>query len=191
MPQHVFCLGVQKQRLPWCISGLTLHEADCTEEATDDLGTHVPPVQMFAVHLTSLRLADASEGLADKLAELTPGFVGADIANVCNEAGEHVMRSSSPVIISAAIKFTSTTSIPFRACWIRSQPPLLTSSTITLPPHNYLSPLPFPSRSDLRGEAGHGFGGAGPLQDRAGPGGGRRQERQDSHPQREEGETVV
>ncbi|XP_053322160.1 AFG3-like protein 2 isoform X2 [Spea bombifrons] len=43
---------------------------------------------IFKVHLRPLRL-DASidkEGLARKMAALTPGFSGADIANVCNEA---------------------------------------------------------------------------------------------------------
>ncbi|KAI1904214.1 hypothetical protein AGOR_G00003370 [Albula goreensis] len=43
---------------------------------------------IFKVHLRPLKL-DASvdgDGLARKLAALTPGFTGADIANVCNEA---------------------------------------------------------------------------------------------------------
>lgn len=43
---------------------------------------------IFRVHLKPLRLLDApqSDALADRLAFLTPGFAGADIANVCNEA---------------------------------------------------------------------------------------------------------
>lgn len=40
--------------------------------------------QIFEVHLKNIKLApDVS---ANALAEMTPGFVGADIANVCNEA---------------------------------------------------------------------------------------------------------
>lgn len=40
--------------------------------------------QIFNVHLKPLKLAE--EINAKKLAEQTPGFVGADIANICNEA---------------------------------------------------------------------------------------------------------
>uniref|UniRef100_A0A4W5NMS8 AAA+ ATPase domain-containing protein n=1 Tax=Hucho hucho TaxID=62062 RepID=A0A4W5NMS8_9TELE len=43
---------------------------------------------VFKVHLRPLKLDSSidSEALARKLAALTPGFTGADIANVCNEA---------------------------------------------------------------------------------------------------------
>lgn len=50
---------------------------------------------IFMVHLKPLRLApDISDMpvLAQKLAVLTPGFSGADIANVCNEAALHAAR---------------------------------------------------------------------------------------------------
>ncbi len=40
--------------------------------------------QIFQVHLKPLKLSDQIN--AHKLAEQTPGFVGADIANICNEA---------------------------------------------------------------------------------------------------------
>ncbi|MCS6929291.1 MAG: ATP-dependent zinc metalloprotease FtsH [Saprospiraceae bacterium] len=40
--------------------------------------------QIFRVHLKNIRIAP--EVTAESLAEMTPGFVGADIANVCNEA---------------------------------------------------------------------------------------------------------
>jgi AFG3 family protein len=40
--------------------------------------------QIFKVHLKSIKLADDID--AKKLAALTPGFAGADIANICNEA---------------------------------------------------------------------------------------------------------
>ncbi|KAH9944123.1 ATP-dependent metallopeptidase Hfl [Epithele typhae] len=50
---------------------------------------------IFMVHLKPLRLSDtlpATEKFAEKLAVLTPGFSGADIANVCNEAALHAAR---------------------------------------------------------------------------------------------------
>ncbi|KZV83808.1 ATP-dependent metallopeptidase Hfl [Exidia glandulosa HHB12029] len=53
--------------------------------------------QIFLVHLQPLRLAAEISGteldnFAHKLAVLTPGFSGADIANVCNEAALHAAR---------------------------------------------------------------------------------------------------
>ncbi|KAM8946770.1 mitochondrial inner membrane m-AAA protease component AFG3L1-like [Pelodytes ibericus] len=43
---------------------------------------------IFKVHLRPLKLSDSlsKDNLSRKLAALTPGFTGADIANVCNEA---------------------------------------------------------------------------------------------------------
>lgn len=42
--------------------------------------------QIFLVHLKPLKLADDMATIAKRLASLTPGFTGADIANICNEA---------------------------------------------------------------------------------------------------------
>jgi len=42
--------------------------------------------EIFQVHLKPLRLADKIEDIAQRMASLTPGFSGADIANICNEA---------------------------------------------------------------------------------------------------------
>ncbi len=50
---------------------------------------------IFKVHLGPLRLSSnlpTLENIAQKLAGLTPGFSGADIANVCNEAALHAAR---------------------------------------------------------------------------------------------------
>jgi ATP-dependent Zn protease len=41
---------------------------------------------IFKVHLKPLKSNLEKEALARKMAALTPGFSGADIANVCNEA---------------------------------------------------------------------------------------------------------
>jgi AFG3 family protein len=41
------------------------------------------------VHLSALKTDLDKLELARKMAALTPGFTGADIANVCNEAGAH------------------------------------------------------------------------------------------------------
>jgi AFG3 family protein len=52
---------------------------------------------IFMVHLGPLKLSaelPAGDVLAQKLAVLTPGFSGADIANVCNEAALHAARKA-------------------------------------------------------------------------------------------------
>mmetsp|Transcript_23490 Transcript_23490/g.56323 ORF Transcript_23490/g.56323 Transcript_23490/m.56323 type:complete len:707 (+) Transcript_23490:37-2157(+) len=42
--------------------------------------------EIYKVHLANLTLADDIDEIAKRMATLTPGFAGADIANVCNEA---------------------------------------------------------------------------------------------------------
>lgn len=41
---------------------------------------------IFEVHLKGLNLGGKSSEFSGRLAGLTPGFVGADIENLCNEA---------------------------------------------------------------------------------------------------------
>lgn len=59
---------------------------------------------IYLVHLRPLRLQETLakdfENLAQKLAVLTPGFSGADIANVCNEAALHAARRGADYIES-------------------------------------------------------------------------------------------
>jgi AFG3 family protein len=42
--------------------------------------------QIFLVHLRKIVTHEDMDYLAGRLAALTPGFAGADIANCCNEA---------------------------------------------------------------------------------------------------------
>ncbi|KAG9049786.1 AAA ATPase afg3 [Tulasnella sp. UAMH 9824] len=55
---------------------------------------------IFKVHLAPLRLANelSMDTIAEKLAILTPGFSGADIANVCNEAALHAARRAAQFV---------------------------------------------------------------------------------------------
>ncbi|TSZ97526.1 AFG3-like protein 1 [Bagarius yarrelli] len=57
---------------------------------------------IFKVHMRPLKLDSCLtlENLARKLAALTPGFTGADIANVCNEAALIAARHLSPAVTS-------------------------------------------------------------------------------------------
>ncbi|WIA42805.1 hypothetical protein OEZ86_008742 [Tetradesmus obliquus] len=50
--------------------------------------------QIFRVYLSKLKLEKALEHYSERLAALTPGFSGADIANVCNEAALVAARAS-------------------------------------------------------------------------------------------------
>ncbi|CAL9734037.1 mitochondrial respiratory chain complexes assembly protein Afg3p [Monosporozyma servazzii] len=58
--------------------------------------------QIYLVHLKKLhldaKLQENKENLAGKLATLTPGFTGADIANACNEAALIAARYNDPFI---------------------------------------------------------------------------------------------
>lgn len=53
-------------------------------------------LDIFKVHLRGLKLADGFQ--IDFLAKQTPGFSGADIANVCNEAALIAARNNKPAI---------------------------------------------------------------------------------------------
>lgn len=57
-------------------------------------------VDIFKVHLKPIKLSPSLEPqvAADRLAELTPGFSGADIANVCNEAALIAARQDKAAV---------------------------------------------------------------------------------------------
>ncbi|PNH07650.1 ATP-dependent zinc metalloprotease FTSH 8, mitochondrial [Tetrabaena socialis] len=50
--------------------------------------------QIFRVHLAKLKLTRHADFYSERLAALTPGMSGADIANVCNEAALHAARKN-------------------------------------------------------------------------------------------------
>jgi len=54
---------------------------------------------IFKVHLASLKTQVNKDDLARKMAALTPGFTGADIANVCNEAALIAARDLNEYIL--------------------------------------------------------------------------------------------
>jgi len=54
---------------------------------------------IFKVHLAGLKSELNKEELSRKMAALTPGFTGADIANVCNEAALIAARELSSTIV--------------------------------------------------------------------------------------------
>ncbi|KAL3859902.1 hypothetical protein ACJMK2_010086 [Sinanodonta woodiana] len=61
---------------------------------TIDFPTLAERQEMFEMYLKKLKLAQPINTYAPKLAQLTPGMSGADIANVCNEAALYAARES-------------------------------------------------------------------------------------------------
>ncbi|XP_068436351.1 mitochondrial inner membrane m-AAA protease component paraplegin [Clinocottus analis] len=57
-----------------------------------DLPTLQERKEIFEQHLKILKLTQPANFYSQRLAELSPGFSGADIANICNEAALHAAR---------------------------------------------------------------------------------------------------
>ncbi len=53
---------------------------------------------MFRVHLKPIAVEGDKEDYAKKLATLTPGFSGADVANICNEAALIAARNDCTAV---------------------------------------------------------------------------------------------
>jgi AFG3 family protein len=56
--------------------------------------------EIFTVHLKPIKLADNLDvdSVAGRMASLTPGFAGSDIANICNEAAIYAARRKSSFV---------------------------------------------------------------------------------------------
>ncbi|XP_055682914.1 paraplegin [Lutzomyia longipalpis] len=60
---------------------------------------------IFEKHLSGIKLQLAPEKYSHRLATLTPGFSGADIANVCNEAALHAARTNQPLVAEKDLEY--------------------------------------------------------------------------------------
>jgi AFG3 family protein len=54
--------------------------------------------EVFMIHLNGIKLDGDAEDVAGRLAGLTPGFAGADIANICNEAAIVAARRKAEAV---------------------------------------------------------------------------------------------
>ncbi|XP_019640186.1 PREDICTED: paraplegin-like [Branchiostoma belcheri] len=63
-----------------------------------DLPTLAERKEIFEHHLKALTLKRPSSAFSRRLAELTPGMSGADVANICNEAALHAARENKKVV---------------------------------------------------------------------------------------------
>ncbi|XP_068159063.1 mitochondrial inner membrane m-AAA protease component paraplegin [Drosophila tropicalis] len=70
-----------------------------------DLPTLQERKEIFEKHLSSVKLSESPETFSQRLARLTPGFSGADIANVCNEAALHAARNTQTEVTSKNLEY--------------------------------------------------------------------------------------
>ncbi|XP_053624815.1 paraplegin [Plodia interpunctella] len=70
-----------------------------------DLPTLQEREEIFERHLKNIVLEDLPHYYVKRLAYLTPGFSGADIANVCNEAALHAARHKQNIVKAADLEY--------------------------------------------------------------------------------------
>ncbi|XP_032671394.1 paraplegin [Odontomachus brunneus] len=70
-----------------------------------DLPTLDERQQIFKTHLKKISLQSEPSKYSEYLAYLTPGFSGADIANVCNEAALHAARDKKKQVDSSDLMY--------------------------------------------------------------------------------------
>nr|XP_033797186.1 paraplegin isoform X1 [Geotrypetes seraphini] len=70
-----------------------------------DLPTLQERSEIYEQHLKSLKLTQPSGAYSQRMAELTPGFSGADIANLCNEAALHAAREGHKSIDTSSFEY--------------------------------------------------------------------------------------
>ncbi|XP_017006681.2 mitochondrial inner membrane m-AAA protease component paraplegin [Drosophila takahashii] len=70
-----------------------------------DLPTLAERKEIFEKHLSSVKLESPPATFSQRLARLTPGFSGADIANVCNEAALHAARNTQKEVSSKNLEY--------------------------------------------------------------------------------------
>ncbi|XP_073950433.1 SPG7 matrix AAA peptidase subunit, paraplegin [Choristoneura fumiferana] len=70
-----------------------------------DLPTLIEREEIFERHLKNIVLEDLPGHYVKRLAYLTPGFSGADIANVCNEAALHAARHKQSIVRATNLEY--------------------------------------------------------------------------------------
>lgn len=61
--------------------------------------------EIFEKHASTIKLADSVNEFALRIAQLTPGMSGADLANVCNEAALHAARKGKKAVSSDDLEY--------------------------------------------------------------------------------------
>ena len=61
--------------------------------------------EIFGKHASKIKLEDSTSELSLRIAQLTPGMSGADLANVCNEAALHAARRDRKTVTSSDLEY--------------------------------------------------------------------------------------
>ncbi|XP_053401896.1 paraplegin-like [Mercenaria mercenaria] len=70
-----------------------------------DLPTLKERIELFDLYLAKLTLKNPLSTYSSRLAQLTPGMSGADIANICNEAAIHAARESQKSVTAKDFEY--------------------------------------------------------------------------------------
>ncbi|XP_071448663.1 mitochondrial inner membrane m-AAA protease component paraplegin, partial [Hetaerina americana] len=70
-----------------------------------DLPNQEERKEIFELHLKVILLEHSPQTYAGRMAALTPGFSGADIANVCNEAALHAARYGNKKVVGGDLEY--------------------------------------------------------------------------------------
>lgn len=70
-----------------------------------DLPTPEERREIFELHLKGIALEHKPQHYARRMAALTPGFSGADIANVCNESALHAARYGNKKVVGSDLEY--------------------------------------------------------------------------------------
>ncbi|XP_059472586.1 paraplegin-like [Neocloeon triangulifer] len=70
-----------------------------------DLPTLEERREIFEHHLKVIKLENTPSSYSRRMAFLTPGFSGADIANVCNEAALHAARDKHKIVAGSDLEY--------------------------------------------------------------------------------------
>lgn len=62
-------------------------------------------VEIFNHHLKKIKLEHPPEHYSSRMAQLSPGMSGADIANVCNEAALHAAKDKNKIVTGADLEY--------------------------------------------------------------------------------------
>eukprot|EP00074_Homo_sapiens_P099731 XP_016879086.1 paraplegin isoform X2 [Homo sapiens] len=90
-----------------------------------DLPTLQERREIFEQHLKSLKLTQSSTFYSQRLAELTPGFSGADIANICNEAALHAAREGHTSVHTLNFEYAVERVLAAWVWWAQPSPSLM------------------------------------------------------------------
>ena len=74
-------------------------------QITIDLPTLIERKEILEQHMKGVQLDDIPEKYSERLATLTPGFSGADLANLINEAALHAARVKNEKVKKADLEY--------------------------------------------------------------------------------------